>query len=96
MLKRKSKSKPYGSFSPLEELLQKLRKLHLTSLRVTGLHVDLIQVFKIVEGFSRLSFDDFTSFFTDYKHNARGHRLMIEKERCNLEVRKHLTVLTES
>ena len=66
---------------------ERLRFLHLTSLEVRRLRGDLIQVFKIVHGFDKLSFGDFFSFAIG--RNTRGHCFKLQKVRSRLDVRKY-------
>ena len=57
---------------------QRLQHLKLTSLELRRLRGDLIQVFKIVHGFDRLSFDNF--FNLSHNNYTRGHGLKLRKD----------------
>ena len=66
---------------------QRLRHLKLTSLELRRLRGDLIQVFKIVHGFDRLSFDNF--FNLSHNNYTRGHGLKLRKDFSRLDIRKY-------
>ena len=66
---------------------QRLVHLNLTSLKLRRLRGDLIQVFKIVHGFDRLSFDDF--FTLSQSTRTRGHSLKLRKSFSRLDIRKY-------
>ena len=65
----------------------RLRVLGLTSLELRRIRGDLLQVFKIVNGFDGLSFDSFFEFSN--VTSTRGHRFKLKSKRCRLDVRKY-------
>ena len=68
---------------PYEERLQKLNIPSLVFRRLRG---DLIEVFKMVKGYSGLDFDKFFSFSRN--HHTRGHSLKLTKMPCTLNSRQ--------
>ena len=58
-------------------------KLHLLSKR--RMRGDLIEVFKIVKGFSELNFDNFFQYAE--QGSTRGHRFKLFKLRYNINIR---------
>jgi hypothetical protein len=66
---------------------QRLLHLKLTSLELRRLRGDLLQVFKIVHGFDRLSFQDFFTF--SHNTHTRGHGLKLHKVFSRLDTRKY-------
>ena len=69
---------------PYEERLKKLRLWTMAERRNRA---DLIEVFKMSKGLSKLPFED---FFEISKHGkTRGHTLKLTKRRCRLDTRKY-------
>lgn len=64
---------------------QRLMQLNLTTLETRRLRGDLIEVFKIVRGFSHV---DFNSFFQLAKFNFRNHKFKLNKDRFNKDIGK--------
>jgi len=65
----------------------RLRDLGLWSLEERRNRADLVEVYKMWKGLSRISFDSF--FEVDLQHRTRGHSLKLRKNRCRLDIRQH-------
>ena len=66
---------------------RRLDVLGLWSLEERRNRADLIEVFKIVKGFSSICPQSLFEFSTDSR--TRGHTLKLVKHRCNTDLRKH-------
>jgi len=66
---------------------QRLIKLHLWSLEERRVHVDLIEVYKIVNGICGINLDSFFEY--DNNDRTRGHSTKLRKKRFNTDLRKH-------
>jgi hypothetical protein len=66
---------------------ERLAVTGLTSLKDRRTRGDLIKVFKMIKGFSKV---DYRSFFTlDINTRTRGHKYKLVKNRSRLEIRKN-------
>ena len=66
---------------------ERLAATGLTSLEDRRIRGDLIEVFKIVKGISRVQHTTF--FKLDEKRRTRGHTYKLVKDRSRLDIRKH-------
>ena len=64
---------------------ERLKESRITTLETRRLRGDLIEVFKIVKGFTKVEFDMFFKF-ADY--NSRSHKFKLTKNRFNKDVGK--------
>jgi len=67
--------------------LQRLRELKLWTLEERRIRSDLIEVYKIINGLSTISFDTFFEFSTNT--TTRGHSLKLAKRRVTTDLRLH-------
>ena len=65
---------------------EKLNEVGLYSLKKRRLRGDLIEVFKVLHGFSKWQHNLDVAVQV---HNTRGHMFKLEKSRCRLDIRKH-------
>ena len=63
----------------------RLKKLNITTLETRRLRGDLIEVFKMVKGFTKV---DFHKFFTFADYNFRCHKFKLTKNRFNKNIGK--------
>ena len=66
---------------------QRLKELDLPSLMYRRLQGDLIETFKLTNGFYKVNIDNYLCLNKDTR--TRGHCYKLAKQSCNLEVRKH-------
>jgi len=67
---------------------ERLQKLSLWSLEERRNRQDLIELFKICKGFSRIRPEELFHF-DDRSKDTRGHSLKLVKVRCTRDSRKH-------
>ena len=61
-----------------------------TSLEKRRVRGDLIQVFRIVNGFDSLNIEDFFELDNGSGHALKGHKWKLKVKRCRLQLRKYL------
>jgi len=66
---------------------ERLKELGIWSLEERRNRADLLEVFKMKNGLSAISFQEF--FEVDKQQKTRGHSWKIHKPRCHLDVRKY-------
>ena len=66
---------------------QRLKKLGLPSLQYRRLRADMLQVYKIIHGFDRVTIETF--FELSGSDRTRGHRYKINKQRSKTNIRKY-------
>jgi len=63
------------------------KKLNLWSLEERRNRADVVEVFKMLNGFSAVPFETF--FQLDLNNRTRDHTAKIKKNRCRTDLRKH-------
>jgi len=66
---------------------ERLAKMGLMTLEERRNRSDLIEMFKMVKGYSKVSLDTFFEF--DTTNRTRGHSLKLKKKRCFTDLRRH-------
>ena len=66
---------------------KRLKYTGLTTLSERRIRGDMIEVFKILKGFTKVNFN--TWFKLSDNNRTRGHRYKLEKSRSRLDIRKH-------
>ena len=70
---------------------KRLKECGLTTLETRRLRGDLIEVFKILNGYENIDRNFFFSFKKD--NRTRGHEVTLVKDQCRLDIRKYSTTL---